>query len=251
MQTIPEGIALVGHAKDLLTRIDYKFALVETPRSVPATGTPGMLLDAMTQHRPNVKKQIDAIWDDTVDEIRKIEKSLQEVDDYATFQARCLDHIQHGIEIGKEFDSEMASAARTLRRSFVAGLFSQQEMTDLLSKCRTDLREQMEVLQEKSTWLKKYRRTAKLGLMKNTRALVDRCIDGGRALSRPEKKELKSWASRILSREELFNSLYREVYFRKPTKGRNSKAPQGSGYQFKSLRVLNEPKVFENGGKLI
>ena len=247
MQSIPEGIELVSHAKDLLTRIDYKFALVDTPRSVPATGTPGMLLDAMTQARPNVKKQIDAIWDDTVDEIRKIEKSLQEVDDHAVFQARCLDHIQHGLEIGKELDSEMASAARTLRRSYLANIFSDQEMTDLLCKCRTDLRKQMEVLQEKSTWLKKYRRTAKLGLMKNTRAIVDRCVDGGTAMSRSEKSELKSWAHRILSREDLFNGLYREMYFKK----KKGKAPAGSGYRFKSLKLLSEPKVFENGGKLL
>ena len=233
--TIPEAKQLAAKAEGLLKSVDGRFMAIQAPSSAQPNMTAGQILEVMSRPRVDYKKEIQQIWDKSLSEFAEIEKGFQRADDYASFVNRCLFHISEGYDIGEELDAEVGFAARIIRRSHVAGVITRQEITDMVCKCRDDLRESLKELQRLSGHTKRQRRALKKALMANTNKTIGALLtQRDTTLSQLERKSLKHYRDRLTKNEGRFTETYRKMYFAK-SGGYKEDIPT---YGFRALRGL-------------
>lgn len=233
--TIPKALEMGKRVKSATTQIDAAFNSLPLPPVARPNDTPGQLLAKMSESRPNYTEAIRDIWSKSLEGVAEVEDVYREVDDYAQFLNECMWHIQEGNEITKELDTEIAAAARTIRRAFVAGVITRDESNALVQNCRDDLRDSLKQLEDQSGFTKRYRRAAKKALMAKTNQTIDAILRiKGSALSRAERSQLARYQKSVGSREALFSAVYKQTYYRRKG-GYRTDIP---GWGFKSLRAL-------------
>lgn len=235
MSTVPSLLRQAAKVKDRLKSIDAKFLGLPSPGHIPKGATPGEILMAGMKPAPDYIREIEAIWRDVLAPMKAFETEGREVDEYAAFLVKCVDHTIDGSPIGRELDSQVADWAKTIWKARKAQILDTSEVHDSALKNKDDLRESMTKAQEVMSYGKKYRRTAKNALLNNTSKTLKALVQSKQLmLSGVERSRLKKYAERTENREALYSEIYRKTYYRKGNKGHLEPRP----VRMKSLEVL-------------